>query len=78
MAVLMSAYSSVQTCRQQVEDPEKTDVQHWRCLNESTWSQVPAVQVIAWRMLKRLSTEGWAQGLLNMLFLEVIRNRPRQ
>lgn len=31
------------TCRQQVEDPVKTDVQHWRCLNESMWSQVPAV-----------------------------------
>lgn len=58
------------TCRGQVEDPGKTDVQHWRCLNESMWSQVPAVQVIAWRMLKRLSTEGWAQGLLDMLFLD--------
>ena len=57
-------------CREQIEDPEKTDVQHWRCLNESMWSQVPAVQVIAWRMLKRLSTEGWAQALLDMLFLD--------
>ncbi len=58
------------TCREQIEDPEKVDVQHWRCLNESMWSQVPAVQVVAWRMLKRLSTEGWAQGLLDMLYLD--------
>jgi len=58
------------TCREQIEDPEKVDAQHWRCLNESMWSQVPAVQVVAWRMLKRLSTEGWAQGLLDMLYLD--------
>ncbi|MBW6520913.1 MAG: PhnA domain-containing protein [Desulfoarculaceae bacterium] len=58
------------TCRAQIEDPGKTDARHWRCLNESMWSQVPAVQVMAWRMLTRLSTEDWAQGLLDMLFLE--------
>jgi len=46
------------------------DAHHWRCLNESMWSQVPAVQVVAWRMLTRLSTEGWAQGLRDMLYLD--------
>lgn len=59
-----------ETCREQIENPEKIDAHHWRCLNESMWSQVPAVQVMAWRMLKRLSTEGWAQGLLDMLYLD--------
>lgn len=58
------------TCREQIENPEKVDPHHWRCLNESMWSQVPAVQVMAWRMLKRLSAEGWAQDLLDMLYLE--------
>lgn len=59
------------TCRQQIENPEKIDVHHWRCgLNESMWSQVPAVQVMAWRMLKRLSGEGWAQDLLDTLYLD--------
>ena len=58
------------TCREQVETQGKIDANHWRCLNESMWSQVPAVQVMAWRMLKRLSTEGWAQGLLDMLYLD--------
>ncbi len=42
----------------------------WRCLNDSMWSQVPAVQVLAWRMLKRLSSEGWPQDLLDMLYLD--------
>jgi protein PhnA len=58
------------TCREQVETPEKVDLNHWRCLNDSMWSQVPAVQVMAWRMLKRLSSEGWPQDLLDMLYLD--------
>ena len=58
-----------ETCREQIENPEKVDVHHWRCLNDSMWSQVPAVQVMAWRMLTRLSAEGWPQDLLDMLYL---------
>jgi protein PhnA len=58
------------TCRSQIEDPETVDVNHWRCLNDSMWSQVPAVQVMAWRMLTRLSAEGWPQELLDMLYLD--------
>jgi protein PhnA len=58
------------TCREQIEDPEKMDPNHWRCLNESMWSQEPAVQVMAYRMLKRIASEGWPQDLLDMLYLE--------
>ena len=54
------------TCRGQIEDADTMDQNHWRCLNESMWSQVPAVQVMAYRMLKRLSGETWAQDLLDM------------
>ena len=58
-------------CREQIEDADKMDVHHWHCLNESVWSEVPAVQVMAWRLLTRLSpTEGWASDLLDSLFLE--------
>jgi len=58
------------TCKEQIENPDKVDVNHWRCLNDSMWSQVPAVQVLAWRMLTRLSSEGWPQELLEMLYLQ--------
>lgn len=58
------------TCREQIENPDKMDPNHWRCLNDSMWSQVPAVQVMAWRMLTRLSAEGWPQDLLDMLYLD--------
>ena len=58
------------TCAEQIENPDKVDAHHWRCLNDSMWSQVPAVQVMAWRMLNHLSKEAWAQDLLDMLYLE--------
>jgi len=57
-------------CQSQIDDPTTIDVNHWRCLNDSMWSQVPAVQVLAWRMLTRLSAEGWPQDLLDMLYLD--------
>lgn len=58
------------TCCEQIEDADKTDPNHWRCLNDSMWSQVAAVQVLAWRMLNRLSAEGWPQSLLDMMYLD--------
>ena len=58
------------TCRDQIDNPDNTDANHWRCLNDSMWSQVPAVQVMAWRMLTRLSSEGWPQDLLEILYLD--------
>ncbi|WP_378188182.1 PhnA domain-containing protein [Aquimarina sp. W85] len=58
------------TCRSQVENPNSMDPNHWRCLNDSMWSSVPAVQVVVWRILTLLSAEGWPQDLLDMLYLE--------
>jgi len=61
-----------ETCLQQMENPDTMNVNHWRCLNESMWSEVPAVQVMAWRLLHRLNNKGetWAQDLLDMLYLD--------
>ncbi|MBI9042620.1 alkylphosphonate utilization protein [Lutibacter sp.] len=58
------------TCIDQIENEENVNANHWRCLNDSMWSQVPAVQVMAWRMLTRLRSEGWPQDLLDMLYLD--------
>lgn len=58
------------TCKEQIEDPSKMDANHWFCLNESMWSTEAAVQVMAYRILKRNASEGWAQDLLDMLYLE--------
>ncbi|WP_419902802.1 PhnA domain-containing protein [Kiloniella sp.] len=58
------------TCHTQINNPEEINVNHWRCLNDSMWSQVHPVQVMAWRMLNQLRSEGWAQDLLDMLYLD--------
>lgn len=58
------------TCVDQIENPDTTNANHWRCLNDSMWSEHPAVQVVAWRMLNRLRSEGWPQDLLGMMYLE--------
>ncbi|MCS5592819.1 MAG: PhnA domain-containing protein [Gammaproteobacteria bacterium] len=58
------------TCHDQIAIPELIEPNHWRCLNDSMWSQVSAVQVVAWRMLNRLRSEGWPQDLLDILYLD--------
>lgn len=64
-SILISA-----TCKNQIESPETTDANHWRCLNDSMWSEHDAVKVVVWRMLNRLKSEGWPQDLLDMMYLE--------
>ena len=59
-----------QNCESQIENPENVEPNHWRCLNDSMWSTIPAVQVISWRMLNRLKSEGWPQDLLDMMYME--------
>ena len=56
-------------CRAQVEKREELDSQHWRVLSNSMWSEVPGVQVMAWRMLNRLRQESWATDNLDLLYL---------
>ncbi len=58
------------TCKSQLEGPKTMDPNHWRCLNDSMWSEVPAVQVMAYRILSLLRSEGWTQDLLDMMYLE--------
>ncbi|MDD3596425.1 alkylphosphonate utilization protein [Sulfuricurvum sp.] len=53
-------------CRNQLDTPSELDRDHWRCLNESMWSTVAAVQVMAYRILNALSD----QDRLEMLYLE--------
>lgn len=46
------------------------DVNYWRCLNDTMWSQVRPVQIMTWRLLTKLNSEPWAQDLLDILYLE--------
>lgn len=56
-------------CLNQLEKKEELDSQHWQILSTTMWSEFPAVQIAAWRMLNRLRNESWAADLLEMLYL---------
>ena len=58
------------TCLDQIEKREQLDAEHWKVLSETMWSEYPAVQVVAWRMLSRLRNEGWASDNLDILYLD--------
>lgn len=59
-----------ETCLGQINDSSTIDINHWRCLNDSMWSPVAPVQIMAWRMLTQISDEAWARDLLDMLYLD--------
>jgi protein PhnA len=58
------------TCIDQMENPGHEDLNHWRCLNDSMWSEHVPVQVVSWRMLSRLRKNGWPQELLEQMYLD--------
>jgi protein PhnA len=58
------------TCLAQVEKKEPLQSNHWKKLSETMWSEVPGIQVTAWRMLNRLKNETWAAEQLDMLYLD--------
>lgn len=58
-------------CKAQIEKRAELDSNFWeKNLPTAMWSEVPAVQVVSWRLLNRLQNEGWASEALDMLYLE--------
>ena len=55
-------------CRSQIEGTPDPD--HMRCLASAMWSEDAAVQVLAARLLGRLSGHGWARDLAGQLWLD--------
>jgi len=54
------------TCKEQIQNPDSMDEIHWNCLNDSMWSEIPAVKVMAFRLLRKLGR----QDLLDIMYLE--------
>ncbi|OKY26370.1 alkylphosphonate utilization protein [Thalassotalea sp. PP2-459] len=57
-------------CIDQINDDKEINLNHWRCLSDSMWSQEPVIQVLSYRMLHKLSSESWAQDAMDMLYIE--------
>lgn len=56
------------TCADQIAGTPDPD--HWRCLASAMWSEDAATQVLAARMLARLSGHDWARDLAGQLWLD--------
>jgi protein PhnA len=54
-----------QNCKGQIETGELDDT-HFNCLNDSMWSETPAVKVMSYILLNKLGR----QDLLDMMYLE--------
>lgn len=53
-------------CRDQIDNPENMDETHLNCLNDSMWSEIPAVAVMSYRLLNALGR----QDLVDMMYME--------
>ncbi|MBP82788.1 MAG: phnA protein [Verrucomicrobiales bacterium] len=61
-----------ESCRLAVEDQKRfSPGEQWRFLAQSVWSELPAVQVLAGRLLKRIeASEAWAREALESVYME--------
>ncbi len=57
-------------CENLIATDPTSDVNHWRCLNDSMWNEARPVQVMAYRILTALQSEDWAMDLKNMMYLD--------
>jgi protein PhnA len=58
-------------CLEMLEHPERLAGRHWQCLVEAVWSEMPALQVVAWRLLHELAQrEDWAREALEEVSLD--------
>ncbi len=57
-------------CFSGISQPLKLN-DHWRCLNESIWSEIKPVQIISAILLKKISEEkSWAKDLLDEAYFD--------
>ena len=57
-------------CLTQVSSGEYSHPNYWRCLEGSIWSEVPAVQVLSYKILDKLSSEEWAADARDGAYLD--------
>lgn len=58
------------TCLSGISNPLKLN-DHWRCLNESIWSETKPVKILSAILLKKISEEkSWAGDLLDDVYLD--------
>jgi protein PhnA len=60
-----------EACHEVLEQPKRLAGRTWQGLAEVVWSEMPAVQVMAWRMLNHMAkSEDWAREVIEEVFLD--------
>jgi len=60
-----------EACHAAIQHPQTLNGREWRCLAEAVWSDFPALQVLAWRLLDHLAPrEAWARDILDEVALD--------
>lgn len=60
-----------EVCHEALARPASIDSREWHCLGEAIWSDFPALQVVAWRLLNQLAKrDDWARQVLDEVFLD--------
>lgn len=60
-----------QTCSDGIVSIKKMNPDHWRCLTERVWSDIPAVKIISVMILREISARAaWAAEVLDDLYLD--------
>jgi len=60
-----------ETCEQNLRSVKHMQVDHWRCLSKTMWSDVVAAKVLSVVVLKYLAdNHSWAQEALEIAYLE--------
>lgn len=58
------------SCLSQIDKSEVLNADYWRFLPNTIWSEIPAIQVLGWRVLNQLKQESWATDTLDILYLD--------
>ena len=58
------------SCFEQISSGNFSNIHHWRCLEGSIWSEVPAVQVLSYKILSKLRAEDWAGDAMESVSLD--------
>lgn len=57
-------------CNTEIREGNYENTNHWRCLEGSIWSEVPAVQVLSYKILTKLSDQEWARDAAGAVYLD--------
>ena len=58
-----------ENCLDQLDNPKNINADHWRCLNNTIWSETAVIQALSIRMLKKISIDNsWAEELLDQVY----------